>query len=57
MEMRPKTYDSDCLELARSFLIDFGPWVRSEMEVVAIELAKEIQGTIEDFLAESGLES
>ncbi len=53
------TYDRQCLELAKSFIRDCRPAPSTHEKEMALcdELAKDIQRTIEDFIADRGLET
>ena len=48
--MSVKTYDPKCYDLAKTFLEDVSIQEHSAID----ELAKRIQGTIEDFIDDSG---
>ncbi len=56
IEARGMTYDKQCLELAESFISDSNAEDCCKAEI-SERLAKEIQRTIEDFMAGNGLDT
>ncbi len=50
-----KTYDTECLQLARTF-INYSNDKPDQWQQLADKLAKEIQQTIEDFMKDNNLQ-